>query len=1212
MKTKLQISGKTATPFLLAVLLCVLIGYSSKGQTVLINDNFTTNSGNWLPVTISGTAGSFSISGGVLTATANRSSEYGVYNSTALSGHFYAEVNFSADNYVGLALIKKNGSTPDLNNYTMICVNTVASQSVISIQDKQNGTANALDNTHYAATSRYSHTLTGTTYSVPFTSTDKKIRIFRHQGEQFFHFFYSVRKTVDGVEKTDWIELAPSKEWGASGDQFYLALIARKGQAVFDNAYCMTKPLADQSDATTGFAATTREYNFSGYFGSALVITFGSQFPFAADGRKFVFPALNNYVPAWHYSNSLQYSYEFVETWGGGSSGCHEPMSDRLLRYSFVELVEDNAVRKVVHWHYALMDPDYKTPDDGLGTQIPEVEEIYTFYPDGTVVRTIRYTPKLDTSFRNWHELSELIVISGENTWPSEHIDNPALSIWDLSSTAQNFYPQGSTNYSNSSALGATALITHFKDNNFTAPDAFNAFSDDPAITSATYGGNQIDYAISWHSVDYAMCHWPVNKEPYFTDAFKNVSNWSQQVDHVGIAGIEVYGGTDWGSNYKTNATTGRKYREWVSLMGLNAKGSQTTVKDKTYAWLYPGTIVMNNALSTYTGYKHDSKLYTFSATQADPFTQFTLTPQYTITNAAFRCDNWGTTLNHVKVNGAVVSNYTYAIVGGSLLVWYNGIINAATQIEFWGTACTTPATPGAITGGTNVAVGSAQTYSVGAVSGATSYTWTLPSTWTGTSTTTSIAAIAGTVSGNVTVKANNACGASAASTLAVTVTSGIPATPGAISGSTSVAYNSSQVYSISAVNGATSYLWTLPPGWTGNSSGTSITTTVGNCNGNITVKAVNANGTSAASSLAVTVTGAPTTNIALSKTCTVSSQKSSTYAASKAVDNSTSTYWCSNSTDPSWIYVNLGARYAVNRINVLWKSSYIGKNYLVQISNDAINWTTLVTVTNNTTATCNYTGLSATGRYVRIYGTARNNTNGYGINELQVYGTTQTNIALNKTATATSVQGGFTYPASSAVDGNTTTRWGSEFYEPQSLTVDLGAAFNINGSVITWEACYATSYQVQTSPDNVNWTTIYSTTSGTGGTEVLNLSGYGRYIRLNCITRANTTYGFSVYEFEVYGNFQKSGMITTAIETTKTSKIVVFPNPAADLLNISLGNINSASLNIYRLDGSLIYTEKLQKNDAVIDVKRLNTSGLVILKISTETEIRTFKVILK
>src|SRR6185295_17556101 len=99
----------------------------------------------------------------------------------------------------------------------------------------------------------------------------------------------------------------------------------------------------------------------------------------------------------------------------------------------------------------------------------------------------------------------------------------------------------------------------------------------------------------------------------------------------------------------------------------------------------------------------------------------------------------------------------------------------------------------------------------------------------------------------------------SAASTLAVTVGAGTPATPGAITGTTpQCPALTGQIYSISAVPNATTYNWTVPTGWTitAGAGTTSITVTTGATgqNGNIIVTATNACGTSAASTLAVTV----------------------------------------------------------------------------------------------------------------------------------------------------------------------------------------------------------------------------------------------------------------------------------------------------------------------------------------------------------------------
>ena len=125
------------------------------------------------------------------------------------------------------------------------------------------------------------------------------------------------------------------------------------------------------------------------------------------------------------------------------------------------------------------------------------------------------------------------------------------------------------------------------------------------------------------------------------------------------------------------------------------------------------------------------------------------------------------------------------------------------------------------------------------------------------------------------------------------------------------------------------------------------------------------------------------------------------------------------------------------------------------------------------------------------------------------------TNLALNKTATASSLENAG-FPASNAVDGSLGTRWSSAFSDPQWLEVDLGSTQSICQVTLNWEAAYATAFQIQTSPDGTTWTPVYSTTTGTGGTQTLAVTGSGRYIRMYGTARG-TQYGYSLYEFSVY-----------------------------------------------------------------------------------------------
>jgi aryl-phospho-beta-D-glucosidase BglC (GH1 family) len=143
---------------------------------------------------------------------------------------------------------------------------------------------------------------------------------------------------------------------------------------------------------------------------------------------------------------------------------------------------------------------------------------------------------------------------------------------------------------------------------------------------------------------------------------------------------------------------------------------------------------------------------------------------------------------------------------------------------------------------------------------------------------------------------------------------------------------------------------------------------------------------------------GSTSSNLALNKLTSVSSTESTSYPGANAVDGNTGTRWSSAFSDPQWIYVDLGAANSISRVKITWEAAY-GKDYTIQTSADATSWTTIKTVTGNTTLVNDNTGLSGSGRYVRIYGTARGTPYGYSIYELEVYGTsssTSSNLLTN------------------------------------------------------------------------------------------------------------------------------------------------------------------------------------------------------------------------
>ncbi|WP_406085228.1 family 20 glycosylhydrolase [Micromonospora zamorensis] len=134
-------------------------------------------------------------------------------------------------------------------------------------------------------------------------------------------------------------------------------------------------------------------------------------------------------------------------------------------------------------------------------------------------------------------------------------------------------------------------------------------------------------------------------------------------------------------------------------------------------------------------------------------------------------------------------------------------------------------------------------------------------------------------------------------------------------------------------------------------------------------------------------------------------------------------------------------------------------------------------------------------------------------------------NLATNRPVTASSTETA-SFPASAAVDGDISTRWSSAYTDPSWIQVDLGSSQELSRVALRWEAAYARAYQIQTSTNGTTWSTAVTVTAGDGGTDEHLVNTTARYVRMQGTARA-TTFGYSLWEFEVYG--PKKGVITGA-----------------------------------------------------------------------------------
>jgi hypothetical protein len=205
--------------------------------------------------------------------------------------------------------------------------------------------------------------------------------------------------------------------------------------------------------------------------------------------------------------------------------------------------------------------------------------------------------------------------------------------------------------------------------------------------------------------------------------------------------------------------------------------------------------------------------------------------------------------------------------------------------------------------------------------------------------------------------------------------------------------------------------------------------------------------------------------------------------------------------------------------------------------------------------------------------------------------------LSLKKPATASATEANLGNGIENANDGDAATRWSSTYSDPQWYRIDLGKKYTITRVVLSWEVASAKDYTIEVSDDGMNWTTIMvksNMPSGARIDDLSNLNGSGRYIRMFGSKR-NTTYGYSIYEFEVYG------LAITGIETVKANSVTVFPTVVGQerVLNIKLNeSITKGSYSIFSMDGKCLTKRNFNSRDLKIILNETFHSGVYMLKI--------------
>ena len=263
-----------------------------------------------------------------------------------------------------------------------------------------------------------------------------------------------------------------------------------------------------------------------------------------------------------------------------------------------------------------------------------------------------------------------------------------------------------------------------------------------------------------------------------------------------------------------------------------------------------------------------------------------------------------------------------------------------------------------------------------------------------------------------------------------------------------------------------------------------------------------------------------------------VSSGKNEDYA----VDGDTSTRWESDYKNKTeWMYVDLGAKADLDHVYLKWEAAY-AKSYQIQLSHDEENWTTVYTKGNSSsgseetpeeTVKPGAMAISVGSKKKKDNGTVSASFSWSSVSGAVTYKIFVENNGKEEVATAPD---GFTFDKDSRLDLN------NEVKLLEGTHKYIARAYNSKGEVIT-------SGEVTISGDvTVEETTEEPTNSGETTpvvddkeqtidlTKIIdNKEGrQARYVRIFMTEKALPAYGYSIYEFQVYGT---NGIVERPVE---------------------------------------------------------------------------------
>ncbi len=434
------------------------------------------------------------------------------------------------------------------------------------------------------------------------------------------------------------------------------------------------------------------QLEFSGKSGHAVIVECEKPW-------RFVFWDKAQYVGCVDVGKGVWFTSEWCETNSPNDLHCYEPIMDKQLCWSKVQILESGPARARVKWTYALCDMQYRIFHGNT-----RAEEIYTIYPDGIAVREIVLWPGMENNHggnANLWQVAEWILINAAGTSPLDFLRMPtpftlrngsgeSIDVpWPLPATDFepfcNYYPQVSEWPMYAGKINLKGV-----------PNPFVIICKNQALfpyvpCSSCQGNHPYFNMFPGKNLYNIYKHWPVTDMEDFIQWVPAGDDIGKVATHTSFMDVN-FALRRSASDYIPTPDQGATWYLLVGATGEDTDGSE--LEEIAHSYHSPARIEiqhdpdepdeLHRGRVLLEGYDHALRAYTFRKQGADRV-RLVMRPTASQVNPVFLISGWSSPNVRVVVNDKQLDSDSFRaqIHGRDLTIWVQGEFEEVTAFDF-------------------------------------------------------------------------------------------------------------------------------------------------------------------------------------------------------------------------------------------------------------------------------------------------------------------------------------------------------------------------------------------------------------------------------------------------------------------------------------------------------------------------------------------------